>query len=297
MSSISDSLSEGSKKAFNFSRDTALNTLNETGNLVKETGNMAGKTLKGATNLASNTFKRGSDIADNLLHGRVKGTLGASKNLVTGTVGEVIDDIEGGIQYGLSNKYVSTTLKVLIALYAAFAAPSLPKGIASFFDNSLVRIAVAILIVYLATKDSSLAILVALAFVLTLQTANKHKLINTSESVSPRGQLSWLPSVGRHNVERFSNQEADEAEYSPLPHEHTNVVNYHEQETQPVIRQTYDEDTLSKMNIHENTEIGDNKVPGANQNSCVQSWENEHCTQGLNYPRGYDEAGFPYSRT
>ena len=290
-SSFTDSLSEGSRKAFDFSRDTALNTLNETGNLVKETGNMAGNTLKGATNLASNTFKRGSDVANNLLHGKVKGTLGASKDLVTGTIGEVMDDIEGSLKYGLSNKYVSTTLKVLIALYAAFAAPSLPKGVAAFFDNSLVRITVAILIVYLATKDSSLAILVALAFILTLQTANKYKLIDTSESVSPKGQLSWLPSTGGNNVERFSNQEGDESEYSPLPHEQEH------QHQQPVIGKTYEEDTLSEMNIHETSEIGSNKVPGANQNSCVQSWENEHCTQGLNYPRGYDEDGFPYSHT
>ncbi len=325
MSSITDSVAQGSEKVLSSGRDAALGALRGTGELVKETGNIAEGTLKGATDLASHTIKRGSDIADNLLHGKVKGTVKASKDLVTGTIGEVVGDIEGGLQYGLSNKYVSTTIKVLIALYAAFAAPQLPKGVALVFDNSLVRIAVAILIVYLATKDSSMAILLALAFILTLQTANKYKLIDTSRSVSAPGSLSWLPSLGnssgQETSEHFTVPES-EAETMPLPHEYRvrseqtptyapavvsheatgeeNVLQYTPdayQESQQQPRPTHQDDSgLALMNVHDAPELGSNEVPGANQASCVQSWKSQHCAQGLNRPQGYDQSIFPYSQ-
>ena len=332
MSSITDSVSRGSEKVLSTSRDVALGALRGTGNLVKETGNLAEGTLKGATNLASNTISRSASIADNILHGRIKGTVNASKNLLTGTIGDVVGDIEGSLNYGLGNKYVSTTIKVLIALYAAFAAPQLPKGVAQIFDNSLVRIAVAILIVYLASKDSSMAILLALAFILTLQTANKYKLIDTSRSVSSPGHLSWLPSLHQGHAghshsesrEHFIDNEMS-AEQMPLPHEqagHTdeesvhsatyapavasheatgeeNVIHY----TPDIYHDTSDEEQvghednlLSPVDVQGLSDNGSNLVPGANQASCVQTWKNQHCIQGLNNPPGYDDTMFPYSQ-
>ena len=316
MSSFADNITEGSKNAFDMTRNVALDTFNETGNLIKNTGDVAGKTLKGATNLASNTFNRGSNVASDILHGNVKETINSSTKLVTDTVGEVIDDIEGSIKYTLTNKYVSTTIKVLIALYAAFAAPSLSKNVAVFFDNTLVKITIAILIAYLATKDASMAILVALAFILTLQTANKYKLIDTSNSVSSPGQLSWLSSSkgNQDNQDNQGNQEhfsLPEDENSPLPHETGQLASYPENNDQTEsefnkiqtnnvnLNNQEDVDTLSSTNIHETdmSGLGSNSVPGANQQSCVQSWKNEHCTQGLNYPEGYDSKVFPYSQT
>ena len=433
MSSIEDRISKGSENAFNSSRDVATNALRGTRNLLGQTGDAAGKfvgqtgdiasnTVDGVTRFAKNTLDRGTKITDNVFHGKVKGTVGASKDLLTGTFGEVVDDIEGSLQYSLSNPYISTTIKVLIALYAAFAAPSLPKGVAMFFDNSLVRILIVILIVYLATRDASMAILVSLAFIFSLQTANKYKLIDTSRSVSPPGQLSWLPSshgtntptkhggnenfVGGSNElhplphetgllysydnEEETGEEGEESEevtyptkgptpqahrglpyYIPdgnaapkirscltpgvtpeaspeiLPEEESRVYPEYTQEiiqeeesrvypeytqeitpeeelgvypkyTQEItpettpgitpVPQAYggcrtpthgvrSEDSLRRMRIDETPDMGSNLVPGANQNSCVQTWNSEHCTQGLNKPRGYDENGFYYSQT
>jgi len=332
MSSITDSVSRGSEKVLSTSRDVALGALRGTGNLVKETGNIAEGTLKGATKFASNTIDRGASLADNILHGKIKGTVNASKNLVTGTIGEVVRDIEGSLQYGLGNKYVSTTIKVLIALYAAFAAPQLPKGVAQVFDSSLVRIAIAVLIVYLASKDSSMAILLALAFILTLQTANKYKLIDSSRSVSSPGHLSWLPSLHQgppgnshpESTEHFVDHEMS-AEQIPLPHEQSGhmdeesihsptyapAVGYHEatgeenvihyapdiyHDTSSEDHVQHEDSLLSPVDIQDSSDLGSNLVPGANQDSCVQTWKNQHCVQGLNNPQGFDETVFPYSQ-
>ena len=110
-------------------------------------------------------------------------------------VENVVSESETVLNRALDNVYISTALKVFIGLYAAFAAPQLPKTLVDLMDNVIMRIAVAFLIVFLATRDPSIALLVAIAFVVTLQQANKLRLYDTSLSVAAPGQSSWLPSV------------------------------------------------------------------------------------------------------
>jgi hypothetical protein len=95
----------------------------------------------------------------------------------------------------MSNSYFYVTLRVFLVLYAAFAAPALPKTVALLMDSTIVRILFAVVIVYVSIDDPLSGILLAIAFIITLQTANKFKLYNSSESVlSPHG-ISWLPSA------------------------------------------------------------------------------------------------------
>ncbi len=153
------------------------------------------------------------------------------RNVVSKT-GDILGDLEGSFKDVLHNKYVSTIIKVLIAIYAAFAAPQLTRQTAMFFDNVFVRIVIAVLIIYLATTDASMAILVALAFILTLQTANKYKLIDSSKSINTSSSsLSWLPS---QNTEHFTDNINDE--YYEEQEEELNMSNHPE-------RQILNEDT------------------------------------------------------
>ena len=223
MAEVTDRIVKGSQKIVGETGKLAKGALDGTERLAKGaldgTGRLARRALKGTTNLAKgalddtasfakgvfgttenlakgaigdtakfakNTVGRTGKIAKDILHGHVGDALSDTESLVTGTFSEVVGDIESGLDQGLSNKYVSTALKVLLALYAAFAAPKLPKGVALMLDHTIVRILIAALIVFVATKDSSMAILLALAFILSLQTANKYKLIDTSESVSKK---------------------------------------------------------------------------------------------------------------
>lgn len=389
---------KASKGLFKETLDTGTGFIKGTADaglgLVKDTGR-----------LASNTVKRTGKVASRLLKGDIKGTLTSSGKLVTGTFNEIVDDIEGTLDTGLSNKYVSTTLKVLLAFYAAFAAPNLPRSVASLLDHTVVRILIAILIVFVATKDASLAILVSLAFVLSLQTANKYKLIDTSRSISVPGKLSWLPSqqggggvplphhhqesqhaevslpthpvmegqlpsvnigtndvnsqgIARHQAtEHFTgapiqpsdpNENYQEAIHpgsghqGPVHHEAVHQGAIHTEAAHPGIVQPDAVHTLAPAHHveaesmfshhplpehavtthqqphpsphvgsehaqlsgvplpehvsmehlpqHHATEYADiqtNRVPGANQSSCTQSWSNENCPQGLNDPSGF----------
>jgi hypothetical protein len=344
MTSIGDTLSSRTDSLFDTSRDFAINTLRDTGNVVgktgdflgrsvSDTGDIASRALKGTANFGKKTINRSANIADNILHGKVKGTIDASGKLVSGTFNDIIKDLEGSFEYIFTNPYISTSIKVLIALYAAFAAPSLPKDLASLLDNSFIRILIAVLIVYIATKDSSMAILLALAFILSLQTANKYKLIDTSRSINSPGQLSWLPSANKY-YEGFVGDNSSEEEYpseesypspkyysedellpgvytpthestpefaqeeeSNIPHPEATVnATHHPIQYNMCGKNHHSIDNMKGMYIDETPELGSNKVPGANQNSCVQTFNNQHCSQGLNKPKGFDENAHYYSQ-
>ena len=81
-------------------------------------------------------------------------------------VKDVISTSETVLNRGLDNVYISTTIKVLIGLYAAFAAPKLPPTLVSLMDNVLVRIGFAFVIVLTATRDPSIALMIAIAFII-----------------------------------------------------------------------------------------------------------------------------------
>ena len=108
----------------------------------------------------------------------------------------IIKESEKILNKGLGNPYINTALKVCIGLYAALAAPQLPPAIILLLDNTVVRVLWAFLIVFLALGDPGIALMTAIAFIVTLQLANKYKLINSSLAVSEAGRnTSWLPSA------------------------------------------------------------------------------------------------------
>lgn len=127
-------------------------------------------------------------------------------------VKEILGNSEKVLNRALDNKNINITIKILLGLYAALAAPKLPPTLANLVDNTFIRIAFAFVIVYMATRDPSIAILVAIAFIVTLQTANKMRLYNTNLSVSQPGQTSWLPSA--KNIYVQSEDSLDEQEDS-----------------------------------------------------------------------------------
>ena len=114
---------------------------------------------------------------------------------ITAVVTPLIGQAETILNRALDNVYILTAIKVFLGLYAALAAPRLPATLVNLFDNTLVRVAVAFVIVLIAIREPSVALMVAVAFMVTLQTANKLRLYNTELSVSLPGETSWLPSA------------------------------------------------------------------------------------------------------
>ena len=73
----------------------------------------------------------------------------------------------------LNNKQVTTVLTLLLALYAGALAPALPNSVIEFFDTVFGKLLFVFLIAYVASKNTQVAIMMSLAFVVTLSFVNK----------------------------------------------------------------------------------------------------------------------------
>jgi hypothetical protein len=68
----------------------------------------------------------------------------------------------------LDNHYVSTILIILLIFWISLIGKKMPKFVKKLFSNNIFRIFILFLIFVRGTKDSSTSILLAIAFVLTL---------------------------------------------------------------------------------------------------------------------------------
>lgn len=72
-----------------------------------------------------------------------------------------------------SNEYVESTLILVLVLYAGLAAPRLPYSIAKLFGNVFFQLVFLALIAYYFNKNPTLAIVAAVAFMVSVITLNK----------------------------------------------------------------------------------------------------------------------------
>ena len=146
--------------------------------------------------------------------------------------------------------------------------------------------------------------MISVAFIVTLQTANKYRLINTSLSVSAPGQTSWLPSAKAGMDNFVGHEKPEKKEVDHVENPMNNAVPSGEEPYMP-FHSNIEESDIEQMReaqISENfhnverpfttesqfVDAQSNTVPGSDQQSCVQTFKNQHCAQGLsvNSPQG-----------
>lgn len=92
-------------------------------------------------------------------------------------VNNLLKPVDNLLKELLSNPKFLISLKVFLVLYASLAAPKLPKKLLDMLNHNIVRVLVVFLIIYFTTKQPSLAILSSVAFIVTMQYANKMKIM------------------------------------------------------------------------------------------------------------------------
>jgi hypothetical protein len=83
----------------------------------------------------------------------------------------------------LNEKYISTAITIMVGLYAASIGPELPPFVKDLFSNSIFKIIVLFLVVVRANKNPTMSLVIAIAFVLTLEHFQKAESINAFTSV------------------------------------------------------------------------------------------------------------------
>ena len=75
----------------------------------------------------------------------------------------------------LRNEYVTGVVALFVVLYASNVAPRLPDVVIDLFNNPIFRVFVLFLVAYVANKNPAVALLVSIAFVVTLNVINRQE--------------------------------------------------------------------------------------------------------------------------
>ena len=183
----------------NLASNTVRRVGNTVGNTVSDIGNIGADAIDTVHGLATDTLDGIGHVAKSAVHGTrilaedlvdsahdvTHGALHSSKGIVSGT-GNNIDDlfVEGDTFLGnlLRNQTVSYGIKIVLIAYIAFFASNLSQASAMLMDSTFVRIIFAALIILFATHDPIISLLMVIAFLVSLQTANRYKVKEVSES-------------------------------------------------------------------------------------------------------------------
>jgi hypothetical protein len=76
----------------------------------------------------------------------------------------------------LENKYVTAGIMLFLILYAGLAAPRLPLTLFKLFDLTIVKAIMFFLIIYISSKDQSVALITAIGLIVTLMALEKLKI-------------------------------------------------------------------------------------------------------------------------
>lgn len=126
------------------------------------------------------------------------------------------------------NDYVSWGLKILLVLYAAIVAPQLNRQVSMIFDNIIVRLIIAVLIVFLSFYDVTLAILLAICFVVSIQTLNKHKITSITTMSENFATIEEDDDEDEEepedNMENFKNMSVEQPEVNNMEQTENNMM-------------------------------------------------------------------------
>jgi hypothetical protein len=83
-------------------------------------------------------------------------------------LGKSFSTLNKGLEATFSNAYIMAIVKVSLAIYAAQYAPRLPTEASKWMENTYVKMALLFALIYISEKDFQLAIILAVAYVLSI---------------------------------------------------------------------------------------------------------------------------------
>lgn len=113
------------------------------------------------------------------------------------SVNHVSDYVDKTLKFVNNNKILNSVVAIFLILYAIMAAPKLPKSVAKLFDYTLVKLVYMFLIAYLASRNPSVAIISAVALLITIQTLSSY---DTADKIVDNVQSNNVVAVQPNNA-------------------------------------------------------------------------------------------------
>lgn len=94
-----------------------------------------------------------------------------------------------------SNPYATAIIAIFTIAYAAIVAPKLPEPIAKLMDYTVVRIIILFLIAYMANSNPTAALMIAIAFLVSMNTLTQLDRDNKGVAEAPAYLLNETGNV------------------------------------------------------------------------------------------------------
>jgi Ca2+/Na+ antiporter len=184
---------------------------------------------------------------------------------------DIIDNISSEIDSVLkpvfNDKVYGSIISLILVLYAGLAAPKLPKTISKLFKSKIFKLIVLIVIAYTASKDASIAIITAVALVVSMQTLSKHEqtdkvvkeIADAHEEEIIDEHEHEIKDAHEHEIEAETPIEPDSEEPHALdlPESHDTQVHHQELEPEHDHEETKDPyDYHDEDHSHEDHDLG-----------------------------------------
>jgi hypothetical protein len=130
-----------------------------------------------------------------------------NKNNILDSVNHSINNINNNVKKVARNDLVVNTIRVLLVIYASFVIPQLNSTQLNYVNNTIVRLVIVSLIVYLSFIDMVTAMLLLISFVVTIH-ANSNK--NKSQQINEvnENDMKFINKVNNLTKAQIENYES-----------------------------------------------------------------------------------------
>ena len=129
-----------------------------------------------------------------------------------------MEQIVNNIENVFNNQTFVTVLSIILAFYAGAIAPALPNNVIYFFDSIIGKVLFIFLIGYMASRNVQIALMLSVAFVVTLTISNKNKIKESYETFTDNvenendGEEEFNNESENDNEEEFNNESENDNE-------------------------------------------------------------------------------------
>jgi len=129
------------------------------------------------------------------------------------TVQNILDTANLNMARFVANPYISAILLIIFLMYAGMAAPALPQGIAKLFDYTIFKIFWLALILFVFNFNPAVAIIMAIAFFVSLQTLSRWKLFNFAGDITKIKKMANFSQTEQQTPTDATNVPNDDTMY------------------------------------------------------------------------------------
>lgn len=184
----------------------------------------------------------------------------------------------------LDNKVLKSILYLLVIVGAIclLVCKSMPQELCNLSNNNIVRVLAILLVVYIGVKDVTLAVLLAIAFILIVRACGQTQMFNSANSEyisnddmdnSPAPENIFADQAAMPSPSVSEEEDAVYRQFIESQVENNDVIGYNSNETDECLQLCATDGSLPSDQ-------------GNDQCSAVATWNNELNAQGLNCPMG-----------